>query len=118
MHVVIDGTQFPGQLTSNLDWLRPLRSEIRNRLCRKRLDDYAKQLMAHASCGTLEDAKAHAQRRARIPRGLAENYFRAAAWLSLIDIDLAKPVVFSLPLQRDLTGIRKHLARELLGESG
>jgi hypothetical protein len=72
--------------------------------------------MTHATSGTLEGAKARAQKCARIPAEHAENYFRAAAWLSLIDIDLTKPIVFSLPLRRDLAGTRKRLARELLGE--
>jgi hypothetical protein len=117
MHVVIDGTQFPGQLTTNLDWLCPLRSEILRRLCRHRLRDYAGYLMAHAGNETLGGAKTRARERAGVPMELAENYFRAAAWLSLIDIDLTKAVVFSLPLRRDVTGVKRRLARELLGEA-
>ena len=117
IHVVIDGTQFADQLTSNLDWLRPLRSELLQRLCRSRLRDYAGHLMAHASAETLAGAKARACECAHVPFELAENYFRAAAWLSLIDIDLTKPVVFSLPLQRDTNGVRRRLRRELLGET-
>jgi len=116
MHVVIDGSQFPDQLTSNLDWLRPLRSELLQRLCQGRLQDYAGHLMAHAAHETLAGAKVRARERAAVPLDLAENYFRAAAWLSLIDIDLAHPVVFSLPLRRDTSGHKRRLRRELLGE--
>lgn len=117
MHVVIDGTQFPGLLTANLDWLRPLRSEVLQLLCPHRLQDYAGELMAVAAGESLGGAKARTRERMGLETALSEHYFRAAAWLALIDIDLSQPVVYSLPLKRDINGVRTRLARELLGES-
>ena len=115
MHVVVDGTQFPRILTANLDWLRPLRSELRETLHSSQLHDYAAALMVYADSGTLYEAKARAAKVVGIESALAENYFRAAAWLSLIDIDLTQPVVWSLPLRRDVSGTRHRMASALLG---
>lgn len=115
LHVVIDGTQFSPVLAANLDWLRPLRSELRRTLAPDLLSRYAETLMSFSDAPCLGAAKAATAARLGLSDRLAESYFRAGAWLSLIDIDLAKPVVWSMPLQLDGSCLKDRLARELLG---
>lgn len=115
-HVLVDGTRFTSTLVANLDWLRPLRSELQI-LCTTRLKDFGGRLMDIAENYSL----AHAVDRAGGLVGLsvdqANRYFRAATWLGIVDVDLASDIVMSKPLKRDLKGLKQRLQRELLGDA-
>lgn len=114
-HVLIDGTQFTSLLVSNLDWLRPLRSELQM-LSRARLQDFGGYLMEAAETDSLGHAVDHAARQVGLNSDGANCHFRAAAWLGIIDIDPSSHIVMSKPLKRDSAGLKLRLQRELLGE--
>lgn len=115
-HVVIDGTQFTGQLIENLDWLRPLRSELIEMTRSHRLQDFASKFMALANERSIEAAKHDAGSAFGLEGKVMEDHFRAAAWLGWIDIDLSQPVVMSRPLMRDRGRTRARLMN-LFGET-
>lgn len=114
-HVVVDGTQFPKQLTENLDWLRPLRGEARQILKSERLRSYGASFMHVADNYSIVAAKRYAAGKNGLDAYSMEGYFRAAAWLGIIDIDMTRPIVMSEPLVRDLSGFKLRLSQELLG---
>lgn len=116
MHVLIDGTQFTKTLIENLDWLRPLRSELQS-FCKARLQDFGGYLMETSETDSLSQAVNHAGRLVGLESDHANCHFRAVAWLGIIDIDLSCPIVMSHLLKKDSRGLKQRLQRELLGIS-
>jgi hypothetical protein len=115
-HVLIDGTQFSEVLRRQLDWARPLKEEMDVQIEHARLHKYAEALMRVADDRSLEDAKSHSVVQAGIQGDeLTEAYFRASAWLGLIDIDLSHEIEVWKPLRRDRHGFKQQLRQKLLG---
>ena len=115
VHVVIDGTHFTRDLITNLDWCRPLRSEMRCPAHRDRLPEFCGLFMSCAQ-DSIERAIRFAAEKMMIPKLDSEALFRTAAWLGLINIDLSVPIILSRPLRRDSTQLKERLRKELLGE--
>ena len=114
-HVVIDGTEFSRQLTENLDWMRPLRSEMKRMKGSQRLSDYGCYFMLVAASCPITAAKRYAARKTGLERKEMEDHFRAAAWLGAINIDMTQSVVMSRPLAQDSKGFKESLRRRLFG---
>jgi hypothetical protein len=115
-HVLIDGRLFSEVLRSQLDWLRPLQEELDFKIEKNSLQRYAEALMRVGDDRSLNDAKTYAAKQAAVhDQELGDAYFRASAWLGLIDIDLHKEIRSWLPLQRDHANSKQQLREQLLG---
>jgi len=113
-HVVIDGTKFTRDLTGNLDWCRPLRSEMRRPSHCNRLSEFCGLFMSCAE-DSIEGAIRFSAEKMMVSKLDSEALFRAAAWVGLIDIDMSVPIILSRPLRRDSTQFKERLRKELLG---
>jgi len=114
-HVVIQHTTFSRVLTANLDWLQPLRSELNGGLCQQRLKDFGARFMEIADSYTVSEAKARLAAQMKLDAEQRDAYFRGAAWLGAINVDMSQPIVMQLPLRQDITGIKARLRDELFG---
>ncbi|MFZ4288017.1 hypothetical protein [Variovorax sp. HJSM1_2] len=116
VHVLVDGRLFSEVLISQLDWIRPLKEEFDSQIQNSVLQKYAEALMRVASDLSLSDAKTYAANQVAIrDHEFQEAYFRASAWLGLIDIDLSREIRFGRPLERDQTHFKKRMQQQLLG---
>lgn len=114
-HAVYDGTCEPGVLSANLDWLEPPRSEMNDAALtvgraafalafNQTKSEYATESRIQAAAAALD-----------MPLPLAQQHFRAAAWLGAIDVDLSFPIVMSRPLMTGGTQLKRQLFAQLMG---
>nr|WP_315428135.1 hypothetical protein [uncultured Albidiferax sp.] len=115
-HVLIDGRLFPEVLYSQLDWLRPLKEDFDFKVEKSLLQRYSEALMRVADDRPLRDAKTHAANHTSLHEPeVQETYFRAAAWMGLIDIDLSRQIRPWVPLERDRGNVKRRMRQQLLG---
>ncbi len=113
-HVVVDGRLFSAQLIGQLDWFRPLRSEMLNPAIVGPMRAFSEHFMSVAE-DSLTAAKQFAAQKTGTPEHLVDVIFRTAAWLGHIDLDFSRPIVMSRPLKRDYRGFKSSLSAALLG---
>jgi len=94
-HVVATEKDVNLMLCANLEWICPLRSEVIGYGDTAVLRDFARHLQSRLDKDPIEHAVAHASRSTVRDKARAHQFFRLAAWLGLIDIDLTKPLVMS-----------------------
>lgn len=116
-HAVIDGTQFSKRLIENLDWLRPVRSELVELTAGAMLKDFASTFMEFADHESIHRSKCKAAELFGLEPRVADSHFRTAAWLGLIDIDLSAPILMSRQLTRDGGRTRAGLTDLLWGSA-
>lgn len=113
-HVLVDGRLFSAHLIGQLDWFRPLRSEMLNPAIVGPIREFSEHFMCVAA-DSLYIAKHFAAQKAKVPDHLVEVIFRTAAWLGHIDLDFSRPIVMSRPLKRDENKLKRSLSMALLG---
>ena len=114
-HVIFTGDEVCPRLKANLDWLMPYHSHLQDEAQTLR-----RQAFVQAFSTTVEIQSIHERVRASahlcgIALSLAQEDFRAAAWLGQIDIDLTQPVLMSKPIVRDVKQRKAALRTRLLG---
>lgn len=117
LHCAIHRSEIGETLLSQIGWLQPMRSEMDGFLNGDRLLDFAYWFDLQTEGQPISECTALAGLRCRMDVKEGHAAFRAAAWLGLIDIDLASPIVMSRPPQRDLVGFKASLQKSLLGVS-
>ena len=115
-HVVITGDEFAPRLLSNLLWLEPSRSHLRLRSVNARAEfvGHFNELADDMPLGQRIAAAANAS---HTSLAKAHDDFHTAAWLGMIDIDLAKPVLMFRPVIRDVANAKAALRAQLLGDA-
>ena len=114
-HAVYDGTQAPGVLLDNLDWLEPTRSEMNDQALAQGREAFAQAFNGTDPHATVEQ-RIHAMA-SLLDLGLpvAQRHFRATAWQCAIDVDLSQPVVMSRPLRTGGAQVKRALIHQLMG---
>ena len=117
-HGVIDGTEMTRSLVENLDWFRPLRSELlafRKTQC---IEDFAAAFEGLAVDGDpLRVCIDAAGEQCSIPPNRVQAFFRAATWLGLTDVDLGVSVLMTKPPTRGGGARKLQLRKALLGDA-
>lgn len=114
-HILVDGTDFTGHLVGNLDWFRPLRSEMKSADLAVSCAEFGSYFMSVAD-DAVNCANHYAGQKMRITREESHALFRMCAWNGCIDIDPFEPVIMSQPLKRDVSKRKQQLSLKLLGE--
>lgn len=115
-HVVYDGSRVNDRLLANLDWLEPPRHERTDPeqvAARARFVSAFLPIDADAALGERIGRAAEAS---GLSTADGQRHFRAAAWLSELDIDLTLPVLMSRPMTTGGLAKQKALRNELLGD--
>lgn len=117
LHYPIHRSEVGEILLSQIGWLQPMRSEMDKFLDSDRLLEFAYWFDCQNDGQSIAECTRYAGERCRMDVGERHATFRATAWLGLIDIDLASPIVMSRPPKRDLMGVKALLQLSLLGGS-
>lgn len=100
-HILETGERLPPKLIDNLDWMLPLRSEVKALKQDTGHSDFCSQLMNMSSEMPLGEAIERSREKFRLSIRQGFQYFRVGVWLHRIDINLNKPVVMSKMMERD-----------------
>lgn len=114
-HVVEDGTGIHLTLVKNLEWLRPLPTEVEQWRGSAALEEFSARFDEAASHAPISDAVDLAARRMQLAHPQASAFFRLACWLRLVDIDLSRPVLMSKPIRRGAAAVVEKLRTRYLG---
>lgn len=114
-HAVYDGTCEPGVLSANLDWLEPPRSEMKDAALTVGRAAFALAFNQTNSEEATESRIQAAAAQLDMALPLAQQHFRAAAWLGTIDADLSFPIIMSRPLMTGGTQLKRQLFAQLMG---
>lgn len=115
-HVLFDGEQVSDTLTANLDWLEPPRYERTDAAeitCRGR---FVEVFNAHDADIALRDRISSASTAIGVDIANGQRMFRAAAWLTDIDIDLRARVLMSAPMRSGGKAHKQAVYQEIVGE--
>lgn len=115
-HAVYDGSAANDRLLGNLDWLEPLRDELRDGAQSQARDAFVAAFREGPANAPLGKGIEVAASKASMPLDAAQRHFRAAAWLGLLDIDLTEPVLMSRPMTTGGAAKKRALQVQLLGE--
>ncbi|RVT48120.1 TnsA endonuclease N-terminal domain-containing protein [Rubrivivax albus] len=115
-HVLFDGEQFSDILTANLDWLEPTRHERTDAEEIERRSRFVHAFNSHPDGVALRDriSSASAAIGAEVVDG--QRFFRAAAWLTEIDIDLRARVLMSAPMRSGGKAHKQVVFQQIAGE--
>jgi hypothetical protein len=114
-HIHEDGASFDPVLLMQLQWLRPLVSEIRQYRGSSLLIDFARWFDRYASVRCVLDATLAAGCRVRAKPDFAFMLFRLCVWLHLIDIDLTQRVLMKQPVKRGGSVVLDQLRKRYWG---
>ena len=115
-HVLYDGSKVSEELLANLGWMEPLRVErVSPNRCADRAR-FVKHFQKSSSREALRDRISRAAASAGISQSEGGAHFRAAAWLTEVDIDLNQPVVMSEPMKTGGSSFKNALFTSLTGE--
>lgn len=112
-HKTFDGTEVTKTIVGQLDWLRPSRAEYAL-IGSARLVDFSGEFLHRSTSLSLGRAIDSAGSQMGMQHEEADSYFRTAAWLGLIDIDLTQTIYTSKPIRRDGGALRRRLTKQLL----
>lgn len=90
-------------LAANLEWMTPLRSELQKIYADGGIYDFGGLLRQFSAQETLGRAIANAAKHMRLRNEDGHAYFRACAWLGLIDLDFREPVLMSRKMRTDVS---------------
>lgn len=116
LHHVEDGSGIDQQLVRNLEWLRPITSELRQWKDTTDLADFSALFEAYAEDRSIEHATASAAHRMNLTLHKAQLFFRLGCWLRLIDINLRRPVLMTRQIIRGSSDVVDHLRENYLRE--
>lgn len=114
-HAVYDGTQAPGDLLANLDWLEPPRSELRDETMAKCRSAFAQAFNGTSADSTVEERIQAVATGLDMELPAAQQHFRAVAWQGAIDADLSFPIVMSRTLTTGGNQLKRALFQQLMG---
>ena len=114
-HCIEDAAGLDSMLLSNLSWLRPLTSEVRQHRETNRLADFAGRFNELALQMSLTDAARQAGAALDLPVQEAYRLMRIGIWVHLIDIDLTQPVLMTRPATRGTARVLNMLRARYLG---
>jgi hypothetical protein len=115
-HVLYDGSHVSEYLLGNLDWLEPTRHERIDPAEISARARFVHCFNARPSSEPLRERIAIAASEACLEPNEGLRHFRAAAWLTEIDIDLSQPVLMSRPMNRGGNAFKNALNSRLTGE--
>lgn len=115
LHVLYDGSQVSSHLLGNLDWLEPTRQERTSMKEQALRTQFVHHFDEQPFSSPVGDRIAHAASAMAIEIEEANKLFRAAAWLTEIDIDLSQPLLMSRPVITGGMSVKRALLKQLTG---
>jgi len=115
LHKLEDGSGINRQLAGNLEWMRPLASELQDWSQTQLLRDFCGYFNDHAENAGISTTVKLAAQKIRIADEHAYLMFRMGCWLHHIDIDLTRPVQMTRPIRRGAAAVIRALEDRYLG---
>lgn len=115
-HVLFDGEQVSDTLTANLDWLEPPRHERTDAAEIERRSRFVHAFNSQAADIALRDRISGASSAIGADVVDGQRMFRAAAWLTEIDIDLRARVLMSAPMKGGGKSHKRMVYQQIAGE--
>jgi hypothetical protein len=114
-HVIFTGDEVCSRLKANLDWLMPYHSHMQDASLTQRRGKFVAAFATTCEFQSIHERVQAGAHLCGTALDLAQEDFRAAAWLGQIDIDLTQPVLMSRPVVRDVKQRKAALRNQLLG---
>lgn len=114
-HMHEDGEGLNLELIRQVNWMRPLVSDLRSHQRTSRLDDFCAQFDEYAAEQCISDAVIGAGRRTGLKSLDPYMFFRLGVWLHLIDIDLTQRVQMRHQIKRGNASVLQALQARYLG---
>ena len=116
-HVLYDGRMFSQDFLANLDWLEPPRHERTDQSEIERRRRFVQAFDAQPASRALRDRINNAAIAVGTDRTDGQRMFRAAAWLTDIDIDLRAPVLITAPMRTGGKEYKQSVYQTIVGDT-